>query len=133
MELNKNERIWVRNWISERDQKEWSTMLLQQLKAEDPTKYGLAMRMTAEILLLLVSNNIFRNNTLFTKIKLEVTFSFLVTGDYKSLSHMYPLAKSSILKIILSFCQKIKRALTDQIKVINLNFNTYMTMFIIYC
>lgn len=102
-------------------------MLLQQLKVEDPNEYRLALRMTAENfeeLLSLVSINIQRKNTLFrdaipAKIKIEVTLSFLTTGDsYKSLSRMFRLPKPTISKIIPEVCQEIKRALKDHIKVI---------------
>lgn len=52
------------------------------------------------------------------KIKLEVTLSFLGTGDsYISLSHMYRMPKSSISKIISEVCQEIKTALKDHIKI----------------
>lgn len=127
-ELKKKERIWVRNWISERDQKGGSVLLLQQLKVEDPNEYRLALRMTAENfeeLLSLVSINIQRKNTLFrdaipAKLKLEVTLSFLSTGDsYRSLSRMFRLPKPTISKIIPEVCQEIKRALKDHIKVIS--------------
>lgn len=126
-ELKKKERIWVRNWISERDKKGGSVLLLQQLKVEDPNEYRLALRMTAENfeeLLSLVSINIQRKNTLFrdaipAKLKLEVTLSFLSTGDsYRSLSRMFRLPKPTISKIIPEVCQEIKRALKDHIKVI---------------
>ncbi|KAJ8707783.1 hypothetical protein PYW07_007530 [Mythimna separata] len=89
-ELKKKERIWVRNWISERDQKGGSVLLLQQLKVEDPNEYRLALRMTAENfeeLLSLVSINIQRKNTLFrdaisAKLKLEVTqFRLQITSS----------------------------------------------------
>lgn len=125
-ELKKKERIWVRNWISERDKKGGSVLLLQQLKVEDPNEYRLALRMTAENfeeLLSLVSINIQRKNTLFrdaipAKLKLEVTLSFLSTGD-SCLSRMFRLPKPTISKIIPEVCQEIKRALKDHIKVIS--------------
>lgn len=115
----------MRNWISERDQKGGSVLLLQQLKVEDPNEYRLALRMTAENfeeLLSLVSINIQRKNTLFrdaipAKLKLEVTLSFLSTGD-SCLSRMFRLPKPTISKIIPEVCQEIKRALKDHIKVI---------------
>ncbi|XP_034837923.1 protein ALP1-like isoform X1 [Maniola jurtina] len=125
-ELKRKKRIWVRNWISERNVKGGSTMLLQQLKSEDAYEYRLAMRMTAENfeeLLSLISNNIQRNDTLLrdaipAKLKLEVTLSFLSTGNsYRSLSHLFRLPKSSISQIISEVCQEIKRALKDHIKV----------------
>lgn len=131
-ELKKEKRIWVRNWIGERNEKGGSTMLLRQLKLEDPSEYRLALRMTAENfeeLLSLISNNIQRSDTLFrdaipAKIKLEVTLSFLCTGNsYRSLSHLFRLPKSSISNIIPEVCREIRRALADHIKV---------TIFLIY-
>lgn len=141
-ELKKEKRIWVRNWISERNIKGGSTMLLRQLESEDPSEYRLAMRMTAENfeeLLSLISNNIQRSDTLFrdaipAKIKLEITLSFLSTGNsYRSLSHLFRLPKSSISQIIPEVCQEIKRALKDHMKVRNFlyyNFpHSYLTLF----
>lgn len=67
-EFKRGNRIWMRNWISERNIKGGSTMLLGQLASEDPSEYRLAMRMTQqdfEELLSLISNNIQRSDTLF--------------------------------------------------------------------
>ncbi|CAH2084107.1 unnamed protein product [Euphydryas editha] len=78
--LRKKERIWVRNWINETDQK--------------------------------------GGDAIPAKIKLEVTLSFLSTGDsYRSLSHMFRLPKPTISKIIPEVCQEIKRALKDHVKI----------------
>ena len=52
------------------------------------------------------------------KLKLEVTLSFLSTGNsYRSLSHLFRIPESSISKCVPEVCREISRALKDTIKV----------------
>lgn len=119
-------RLWVRKWISDRAITGGSTLLLKQLRLEDPSEYRLALRLTPdnfEELLSMIEGSIQRQDTLMreavpARIKLEVTLTYLATGmSYRSLSHFYRISKPSISKLIPEVCRKIYTGLKQFIKV----------------
>lgn len=85
-EISKEKRIWIRKWIEDRDITGGS-LLLTQLRTEDPKEYKLALRMTPknfDDLLMLLSGSVQRQDThrdaLPAKVKLEITLTFLASG-----------------------------------------------------
>lgn len=125
-ELNKDKRVWVRDWISRRDTHGASALLLTELATEDLKEYMTILRMTPENffdLLELVSEKLTRNDTfmrdsLTPQIKLEATLYFLATGNsYTSLQHLFRISKAAISKFIPEVCDAVFESLKNYIKV----------------
>ena len=85
----KQKRIWTRKWLLRRDTHGNSVGLIRELAIEDKSEYKSFMRMTPEqfeFLLQKLSPKIQREDTIMrpaipAKIKLELTLSFLATGN----------------------------------------------------
>jgi hypothetical protein len=106
-----------------------STLLLKELYAEDPAEYRACFRMSPECfdtLHYLIANTIQRSDTLMryttaSRIKLEVTLSFLAMGNrYRNLQHLFRVSKAAISKFIPEVCDSIYLKLGDYIKVRNI-------------
>jgi hypothetical protein len=93
-EIAREKEVWVRKWLARRSTRGGSALLLKELYAEDPAEYRTCLRMSPECfdtLHDLIANAIQRSDTLMrdaipSRIKLEVTLSFLATGNsYRNL------------------------------------------------
>lgn len=122
----KNKRLWTRKWLLRRDARGVSAGLLKELEIEDQMEYKLFMRMTCEqfnTILENISDTIQRSDTIMresipAKIKLQLTLSFLATGNsYRTLQHMFRVSKSSISKIIPEVLDAIHNYLKFYMKV----------------
>ncbi|KAJ8930902.1 hypothetical protein NQ314_016323 [Rhamnusium bicolor] len=86
--VNRKKRVWIRKWLSRRDSRGFSSMLLKELANEDQEEYRNCMRMSKEQfnkLLHMVGPLITKEDTLMrhampAQIKLE-TLSYLATGS----------------------------------------------------
>lgn len=119
-------RLWVRKWISRRNMRGASALLLNELRTEDPQEYRLCLRLTPDAfdrLLKLILPVIQRSDTLMreaipARIKLEITLNFLATGNsYRSLQHMFRVPKCTISGFLPNVCDAIFNSLKDFIKV----------------
>lgn len=131
-QINKN-KVWVRAWLTRRPQLGCSTLILNELKNEDPQEFKALMRMTSEnfdVLLALITPRIQKTNTMMrdaipAKVKLEICMAYLVTGvSYRWLQHHFRVSKSAISKLIPEVCIAISEELKDFIKV-NIYFVLY--------
>lgn len=127
-ETNKKKRIWMRNWIGRKITHGGSSLLLKELREEDPAEYRCFMRMSPDVfdaLHKLVASDIQREDTLMrdaipSVTKLEVTLSFLATGNsFRSLQHFFRVSKPAISKFIPEVCEIIWKKLKDKLKVRN--------------
>lgn len=125
-ELKKQKRIWTRPWLLRRDTHGASVGLLTELAIEDHQEYRQCLRMNPiqfESLLTKLSPRIQRKDThlrpaIPAKIKLEVTLSYLATGNsYLSLSHFFRVSKSAISLLIPEVLDALYENLRDYIKV----------------
>jgi len=100
--------------------------LIRELAIEDKSEYKSFMRMTPEqfeFLLQKISPKIQRDDTVMRpaipeKIKLELTLSFLATGNsYRSLSHFFRVSKAAISIFVPEVLNAVYEALNDNIKV----------------
>ncbi|KAK0089184.1 hypothetical protein PV326_004569 [Microctonus aethiopoides] len=84
-EMTKKKRIWTRKWIGDRAVRCGSTLLLKQLRSENPAEYRLALRLIPKNFdESLIESSIQRQDTMMrealsAKIKLEVTLTYLAT------------------------------------------------------
>jgi len=86
-------------------QEKYTVLLLKELYAEDPAEYRACLRMSPECfdtLHGLIANAIQRNDTLMrdaipSRIKLEVTLSFLATGNSNSSFHLAGISNTQIV------------------------------------
>lgn len=125
-EVTKKKRIWVRNWIARRNLHGGSALLLKELYFEDPAEYRSCLRISPEsfeILLSLVGPEIQKKDTFMRdsippRIKLELTLSYLATGNsYRSQQHFFRISKSAISRLIPEVCDAIYNKLGEYIKV----------------
>lgn len=125
-EKKRKKRLWIREWIRRRDQLGASSLLLKELADEDVKEYRMCIRMTPrqfDILLAMIASRIQKQdtrmrNTIPAKLKLEVTLSFLATGNsYRSLQHFFRVSKPAISNFIPEVCVAIYESLRDYIKV----------------
>ncbi|GBN56705.1 hypothetical protein AVEN_197768-1 [Araneus ventricosus] len=124
-EVNKPKRLWVRKWIKRSNQLGASNLLLRELAVEDPTEYRLFLRMTPEVfeeLLIRVSPYIQRQDTLKreavpARTKLELTLTFLAGCNYRVLSHLFRVPKSTISKLLPEVLDAIYQNLKEFIQV----------------
>lgn len=119
-------RVWVRDWISRREDFGASSCLLHEMRLEDHDGYRNHLRMLPEKfdeLLGKIENKITKNNTQMrnaipAKTKLEITLRFLATGDsFTSLEALYRVGKSTISQFVPVVSSEIATALKDFIKV----------------
>lgn len=124
-ELNKK-REWTRKWLLKRDSHGASSQLIKELRMEDPLEYKACLRMSPESfdeLLQLVESKISKQDTIMRKalppkLKLEVTLSFLATGNsYRSLQHFFRVSKPAISDFIPKVCEALCDSLQEYIKV----------------
>jgi len=126
-ELSKKQKlIWTRKWLLRKDTHGNSVGLIRELAIEDKSEYKSFMRMTPEqfeFLLQEISPKIKREDTIMrpaipAKIKLELTLSFLATGNsYRSLSHFFRVSKAAISIFVPEVLDAVFEALKDYIKV----------------
>lgn len=124
-ELEKK-REWTRKWLLRRDSHGASSQLIRELRLEDPSEYRACLRMSPESfdeLLHLVEEKISKQDTvmraaLSPKLKLEVTLSFLATGNsYRSLQHLFRVSKPAISSLIPQVCEALYTSLQEYLKV----------------
>lgn len=129
--LLEEKRIWTRPWILRRHSHGASALLLKELRSEDSGEFKSILRMTPNIfdnLLNLVGPQIQKLNTnmreaIPAKIKLEITLDFLSSGvNYRKLSHMYRVSRSTISRFIPEVCSEIYKALKKDIQVCRILF-----------
>lgn len=127
-EQNREKRIWIRKWLARRNTHGFSCMLLSELANEDLQEYRNCMRMSKQQfdqLLLKVGPSITKSDTLMrdaipAKIKLEITLSFLATGNsFRTLQRQFRVSRPTISKFIPEVCDAIYAALQEYIKVRN--------------
>lgn len=125
-ERNREKRVWVREWIQRRNTHGASALLLSELAMEDTKEYMSFLRLTPDnfnTLLDLISSKISKNDTqmrdsLPARLKLEVTLSFLATGNnFRSLQHMFRVSRAAISQFIPEVCEAISESLKEYIKV----------------
>lgn len=125
-ELKRKPRsTWVREWIKNKTLGA-SCTIIRELYTSDPKEYKALMRLTPdqfEDILAMISPSISSIDTVMrealpARLKLEITLAFLATGtNFRILSVMFRVSKSSISKIIPKVCEAIYSALKDYIKV----------------
>lgn len=123
-------RIWVKDWISRRENFGASSCLLTEMRQEDVAGYRNHLRMLPEKsdeLLAKIGDKIKKNDThmrnaIPARTKLEITLRFLATGDsFASLEALYRVGKSTISQFVPVVCGEIATALKDFIKVSKAN------------
>lgn len=123
-------KLWARDWLRRRETHGASAQLLSELRREDPAEYRACLRMSHDRfdhLLGLVESLLSKQNTtmrdaLSAKLKLEITLSYLATGNsYRSLQHLFRVSKSAISRFIPEVCDAISSCLQEYIKVIEIN------------
>lgn len=122
----KRRRIWVKDWISRRENYGASSCLLKEMRQEDIGGYRNHLRMLPEKfdeLLAKIEDKIKKKdthmrNSIPARTKLEITLRFLSTGDsYVSLEALYRVGKSTISQFVPVICDEIATALKDFIRV----------------
>lgn len=122
----RQKRLWVREWISKRESRGVSALLLKELYLEDPKEFRLCLRLTPqkfESLLEMISPFIHKCNKVLrdaipARLKLEITLNFLATGNsYRTLQHMFRVSKPSISNFVSEVCEAIFVVLKEFIKV----------------
>lgn len=122
----KKRRWWVRPWIQRRAELGASSMLLKELREEDPETYRNTMRMPNskfDELLELVIPLIRKQDTnmrqaIPCKTKLEITLRCLATGDsFRSLSLLFRVPHNSISVFLPEVLAAIYEVLQPFIKV----------------
>jgi hypothetical protein len=115
-EIARENKVWVRKWLARRSTHDGSALLLKELYAEDPTEYRACLRKSPELYDTLhdqIANAIQRSDALIrdaipSRIKLEVTLSFLATGNsYRNLQQLCRVSKAAISKFIPEVCDSI--------------------------
>lgn len=119
-------KIWVRDWISRRQDFGASAQLLTEMRVEDAMGYKNYMRMLPhqfDCLLSQVKSSIQKKDThmrnaIPAKVKLEVTLRYLATGDsLHTLEALYRVGRSTISIFVPEVCEAIYSALKDYISV----------------
>jgi len=104
-EIAREKKVWVRKWLARRSTHGGSALLLKELYAGYPAEYRACLRMSPECfdtLHDLIANAIQINDTLMrdaipSRIKLEVTLSFLATGNSNSSFHLAGISNTQIV------------------------------------
>ncbi|KAL0868281.1 hypothetical protein ABMA27_007811 [Loxostege sticticalis] len=119
-------KIWVRDWISRRQDLGASAQLLTEMRVEHATGYKNFMRMLPhqfDCLLSQVKSAIQKQDThmrnaIPVKVKLEVTLRYLATGDsLHTLEALYRVERSTISIFLPEVCEAIYNALKDYIRI----------------
>jgi len=110
------EKVWVRKWLVRRSTHGGSALLLKELYAGDPAKYRACLRKSPEmfdtlhdmiVIAIQRSDNLMRD-AIPSRIKLEVTLSFLATGNsYRNQQQLFRVSKAAISKFIPEVCDSI--------------------------
>ena len=115
-ETTREKKVWARKWLARRSTHGGSALLLKELYAEDPAEYCTCLRMSPECfdtLHALIASAIHRRYILMrdaipSRIKLQVTLSFLATGNsYRNLQHLFWVSKAAISTFIPEVCDSI--------------------------
>lgn len=129
-QCKRNRKIWVRDWLSRREQLGASTRLLVEMREEDIDGYKNHLRMLPhqfDELLSKVESAIKKQDThmrnaIPPKVKLEVTLRYLATGDsLYTLEALHRVARSTISLFIPEVCDAIYNALKDYMRVSKVN------------
>lgn len=124
--LNKKKRVWVRKWLSRRNERGASSVLLKELALEDVEEYRNCTRMTKQRfnqLLDKIKCTISKSDTVMrdvisAEVKLEITLSYLATGNsYRSLQRLFRVSTPTISKFIPEVCDAIYEGLKEYIQV----------------
>ncbi|XP_060808111.1 uncharacterized protein LOC132903550 [Amyelois transitella] len=125
-QCKRNRKIWVRDWLSRREQLGASTRLLVEMREEDIDGYKNHLRMLPhqfDELLSKVESAIKKQDThmrnaIPPKVKLEVTLRYLATGDsLYTLEALHRVARSTISLFIPEVCDAIYNVLKDYMRI----------------
>nr|XP_023028001.1 putative nuclease HARBI1 [Leptinotarsa decemlineata] len=115
-QTKKSHKIWVRDWIKQRENHNLINNLLEKLEQEDEECYNNFLRMSAadfQYLLSKIKPEIEKQNTLMRNSVpaaegLALTLRFLATGDsYHSLMYLFRIPVCTISRIIPEVCSAI--------------------------
>lgn len=125
-EQERKKRIWIRKWMEQRSTHGVSNLLLNELVENDIAEFTNCMRMSPTMfhtLLDKVYSRIQKCDTILreaipAKIKLQVTLSFLATGNsYRNLQQSFRVSKAAISKFVPEVCDAIYEHLQDFLQV----------------
>ncbi|CAH2003155.1 unnamed protein product [Acanthoscelides obtectus] len=126
---NKNRRMWVRSWISRRQDSGFFAQLVKELHSEDMNSYANFLRMSNkdyEYLLQKVEPLIRKQDThlrlaISPSERLMLTLRFLASGDsYHSLQYLFRIPVTTISSIVPKVCEAIFTVLkTDYLQIPN--------------
>lgn len=125
-ELEWKKRVWIRKWLEKRNTHGASNLLLNELAVNDVAEFTNCMRMSPtmfNILLDKVYTKIQKNDTMMrealpARIKLQITLSFLATGNsLRNLQQSFRVSRGAISKFIPEVCDAIYENLKDFIQV----------------
>jgi len=129
----KKRKVWIRDWM---DKKKCgaSETIIKELHDNDPQEFKSMIRLTPEqfeALLIMISpiitlEDTFMRAALPARLKLEMTLTYLASGmNFRMLSIMFRVSKSSISNMIPDVCDAIYSVLKDYIKVSIKNINFF--------
>ncbi|XP_037821853.1 uncharacterized protein LOC119610629, partial [Lucilia sericata] len=119
----KQERVWVREWVRRRKEEGCCAKLLKELRLETPTLYHNFLRMKAkdfDYLLNLVKPLITKQTTRFREPisateRLAVTLRYLATGEsFRSLQFVFRIPFNTISVIVPGVCNAIYNVLQPE-------------------
>ncbi|XP_037810045.1 uncharacterized protein LOC119602536 [Lucilia sericata] len=119
----KQERVWVREWVRRRKEEGCCAKLLKELRLETPTLYHNFLRMKAkdfDYLLNLVKPLITKQTTRFREPisateRLAVTLRYLATGEsFRSLQFVFRIPFNTISVIVPEVCNAIYNVLQPE-------------------
>ncbi|CAH1975552.1 unnamed protein product [Acanthoscelides obtectus] len=122
----RNRKIWVRDWLSRRENLGASTRLLAEMREEDIDGYKNHLRMLPHQFDELLSKtgsaiqkqDTHMRNAIPAKVKLEITLRYLATGDsLYTLEALHRVARSTIAKFLPEVCNAIYSALKDYMQI----------------
>jgi len=125
-EKGKRKRIWIRKWMEKRSTHGVSNLLLNELVENNIAEFTNCMRMPPTMfhtLLDKVYSRIQKSDTILreaipAKIKLQVTLSFLATGNsHRNLQQSFRVSKAAITKFVPEVCDAIYEHLQDFLQV----------------
>lgn len=119
----KSKSVWVKPWLSRRENLGVETTLLREFRSEDCFEYEKFLRMSPDIfdeLLSIVEPTIKKQDTVMRAalspgIRLAATIRFLATGaSYTELQHIFRVHRSTLGKLIPEVCDGIYKSLKEQ-------------------
>ncbi|GBP15598.1 Protein ANTAGONIST OF LIKE HETEROCHROMATIN PROTEIN 1 [Eumeta japonica] len=118
-------KIWVRDWISRRQDLGASAQLLTEMRVEDAAGYKNHLRMLphqfdfySQVESAIQKQDTHMRNAIPAKVKLEVTLTYLATGDsLHTLEALYRVGRSTISIFLPEVCEAIYSALKDYIRI----------------